>query len=71
VERSCAKGFGWEEWDAVEVLELGFDNLRDSRDIKVIVGSVVGEIPRNTADCAEGFGLETLDALDVGLVVPL
>jgi hypothetical protein len=30
----------------VECLEFGFDDLRDCRDIKVIVGGMVGDIPR-------------------------
>jgi hypothetical protein len=30
----------------VEFLEFGFHYLRDCRDIKVIVGGVVGNIPR-------------------------
>jgi hypothetical protein len=50
----------------MEFLEFGFDDLRDCRDIKVIVGGMVGDIPRSIEDSAEDFGLETLDALDVG-----
>jgi hypothetical protein len=50
----------------MEFLEFGFDDLRDSRDIKVIVGGMIGDIPRGIEDSAEDFGLETLDALDVG-----
>jgi hypothetical protein len=51
VERECAKGLGW--------LELGFDDLRDCRDIKDIVGGMIGDIPRSIEDSAENFGLET------------
>jgi hypothetical protein len=31
---------------AKEFSEFGFDDLRDSRDIKVIAGGMVGGIPR-------------------------
>jgi hypothetical protein len=41
-------------------VEFGFDDLRDCRDIKVILGGMVGDIPRGIKDS------ETLDALDVG-----
>jgi hypothetical protein len=34
----------------VEFLEFGFDDLRDCRDIMVIVGGMVGEIPRGIED---------------------
>jgi hypothetical protein len=50
----------------MEFLEFGFDDLRDCRDIKVIEGGMVGHIPWSIEDSAEDFGLETLDALDVG-----
>jgi hypothetical protein len=50
----------------MEFLEFGFDDLRDCRDIKVIVGGMIGDIPMSIEDSAEDFGLETLDALDVG-----
>jgi hypothetical protein len=51
---------------AVEVLEFGFDDLRDWRDIKVIVEGIFGDIPMGIEDSAEDFRLETLDPLDVG-----
>jgi hypothetical protein len=51
---------------AVEFLKFSFDDLRDCRDIKVIMGGMVGEVPRGIEDRAEDFRLETLDALDVG-----
>jgi hypothetical protein len=51
---------------AVEFLEFGFDHLRDCRDIKVIVGGMVGDVPRGIEDSVEDFRLETLNALDVG-----
>jgi hypothetical protein len=51
---------------AIEFLEFGFDDLRDCRDIKVIVGGMIEDIPRSIEESAEDFGLETLDALDVG-----
>ena len=42
----------------MEFLELGFDDFEDCRDFKVIVGSMVGDIP--------GSVRRTLDAFDVG-----
>jgi hypothetical protein len=45
-------------------VELGFNGFRDSGDIKVIVSSLVGDIPRSIEESAEDFGLETLDALN-------
>jgi hypothetical protein len=33
---------------ALEYLEFGFDDLRDCRDIKVIVGAMVGDVPRGS-----------------------
>jgi hypothetical protein len=54
----------------VEFTEFGFGDLRDTRDIKIIVGDMVGDIPRSIGDSAENFGLETLDALDVGQAWP-
>jgi hypothetical protein len=51
---------------AVEFLEFGFDDLRDCRDMKDIVGGMVGDLPRGIEDSAEDFRLETLDALGVG-----
>jgi hypothetical protein len=53
----------------VAFLEFGFDDLRDCRDIEVIVGGMVGDVPRGIEDIAEDFGLETLDALDVGWLI--
>jgi hypothetical protein len=50
----------------MEFMEFGCDDLRDCRDIKVIVGGMIGGIPRSIGDSAGDFGLETLDALDVG-----
>ena len=50
----------------MEFLELGFDDLGGCRDFKVIVGGVVGDIPGSVKDIAKDFGLETLDAFDVG-----
>ena len=52
----------------MEFLELGFDNFGPCRDFKVIVGGVVGDIPGSVKDSAKYFGLETLDAFDVGLL---
>ena len=46
----------------VEFSEFGFD---DCRNVEVIVGRVVGDIPGSVVDDAKDFGLETLDALDV------
>jgi hypothetical protein len=42
----------------VEFSEFGFDDLRDCRDIKVIVSGMVGDIPRGNEDSAEDFRLE-------------
>jgi hypothetical protein len=53
---------------AEEFAEFGFGDLCDCRDIKVIVCGMVGDVPRGIEDSAEDFGLETLDALDVGWV---
>jgi hypothetical protein len=50
----------------VEVSALGFDDLKDCRGIKVIVGGMFGDIPRVIEVIAEDFGLETLNPLDVG-----
>ena len=38
---------------AVEFMEFGFDDLRDSKDFKVIVGGIVEDIPRSNEDSAE------------------
>ena len=46
----------------MEFSELGLDVFRDCRDFKVIVGNVVGEVPRSVKDSADG----KLDAIDVG-----
>ena len=51
---------------AVEFLEFGLDDLRDYRDVDVIVCRVVGDTPGRVEDVAKAFGLETVDALDVG-----
>ena len=40
----------------------------DCRDFKVIVGGMVGDIPGSVKDSEKDFGLETLDAIDVGLL---
>ena len=47
--------------DKEGAVEFGFDDFRDCRDVEVIVGRVVGDIPGSV-----DFGLETLDVLDVG-----
>jgi hypothetical protein len=47
-------------------LALRLRDLRDCRDIKVIVGGMIGDILSGIEDTTEDFGLETLDALDVG-----
>jgi hypothetical protein len=47
-------------------VEFFFDDLRDCRDIRVIVGGMVGDVPRGIEDNLEDFRLETLDALDDG-----
>ena len=52
----------------MEIVELGFDDFGDCRAFKVIVGSVVGDIPETVKDSAKDFGLVTLDAFDVGLL---
>jgi hypothetical protein len=51
---------------AVQFFEFGFDDLRNYRDIKVIMGGMVGDVPRGIEYSAEDFRLETLDALYVG-----
>ena len=45
---------------------FGFDGFRDSRDVEVILGRVVGDIPGSVEDVTKDFGLETLDAFVVG-----
>ena len=60
------RGLGWEEEATMEFLKLEFDDLGDYRDFKVIAGVVVRDIPRSAKNSAKDFGLETLDALDVG-----
>jgi hypothetical protein len=52
------KGPGWEEMESLEFSEFGFDNLRDSGDIKVIVGGMVGDIPMSIEDSSEGCALD-------------
>jgi hypothetical protein len=52
-EREWVKGSGW----AVEFLEFGFDDFRNSGDIKFIMGST-GE-SRSIEDSTGDFGLET------------
>ena len=51
---------------AVEFLEFGFDDFRVCRDVEVIVGRAVKDIPGSVEDGTKDFGLETLDAVDVG-----
>ena len=51
---------------AMEFLEFGFDDFRDCRDFEVIVSRVGGDIPGSVEDGTSDFGLDTLDALDVG-----
>jgi hypothetical protein len=48
----------------VEFFEFNFDDLRDCKDIKVILGGMVGDIPRRIEDTVEDNGLETKNALD-------
>ena len=60
------KGIGVGEEGAVEFLEFGFDDFRNCRDVKVIVGPLVGDIPGSGEDVTKDFGLETLDVIDVG-----
>ena len=50
----------------MECLEFGFNDFRHCREVKVIVCSVVGDVPGSVVCGAKDFGLETLDALDVG-----
>jgi hypothetical protein len=47
-------------------VEFGFDELRDCRDIKVIVGGMAGDVPRGIEDSAEDFGLDALDVSRLG-----
>jgi hypothetical protein len=51
---------------AVEFSKFDFDDLRDSRCIKVFVGGMVGDLSRGIEVSAEDFGMETQDAFDVG-----
>lgn len=46
--------------------KLFFDDFFYGRDIKVVMSGEIGDIPRSVKDGAKDFGLETLDALDVG-----
>ena len=49
---------------AVEFMEFGFDDLRDYKNFKVIVGGMVGYIPRIIEDSAKDLGLETQPQLN-------
>jgi hypothetical protein len=40
---------------AMEFLEIGFDDLRDCRDIKVMVDGMIGDIPRSIEDSGDDF----------------
>ena len=51
---------------AAEFLEFGFDDFRDCRDLEVIVDRAVGNIQGSVEDGTKDFGLETLDAIEVG-----
>ena len=44
---------------------FGVDDLRDCKDVEVIVGRVVRDIPGSVEDGEKGFGLKNLDALDI------
>ena len=44
---------------AVELLKFFFYDFRNVRDVEVIGGRVVGDIPGNVEDGTKGFGLET------------
>ena len=46
-------------------MEFSEFDFRDCRDVDVIVGRGVGDIPGSIDDGTRGFGLEVLDALDV------
>ena len=46
-------------------MEFGFDHFIDCRDIEVIEGSVVKDIPRSIEDDTQDFGLETMKAFNV------
>ena len=52
--------------EVVEFSEFGFDDFRDCRCVKPIVGCVVEDIQGSVEDDEKDFGLQTLDALDVG-----
>ena len=41
---------------AVKFLEFCFDVLRDCKDLKAIVGGMVGDIPRSIEDSAKDLG---------------
>ena len=51
----------------MDFFEFGFCDFRDCRDVEVVVCRVVGDMPGSVEYCTNDFGLETLDALDVGL----
>jgi hypothetical protein len=46
-------------------LKLGFDNIRDSGDIKIIKGNMVGDIPKSFEESLEDLRLETFDVDDL------
>ena len=46
----------------MEFFEIVFDDFRDFRDVEVIVGRVVGDVPGSVEDGTKDFGLETLGA---------
>ena len=54
----------------VKECERSHDDFRDCRVVEVIVCCVVRDIPGSVEDGEKDFGLETLDALDVGWLEP-
>ena len=46
-----------------EFSEFGFDDFRDNRDVEVILGRVVGDIPGSIEKGTKDLGLETLDTI--------
>ena len=59
-------GLGWEKRELWDFWNLDLITS-ETVGVIVIVGCVVGDMPRRVEDGTEGFGLETRDALDFGL----
>ena len=46
---------------------LAFDDFRECREVEVIVGRVVGDIPGSVEEGTKNFGLEIMNSMSAGL----